>query len=56
MIDLHGKVITAIPSGPVEDENPVHTGPLQVLGPGFPPFKPYLRPPYFFLRVSRVND
>ena len=31
---------------------PVYDGPAQVLGPGFAPFKPYLRPHFFHLRVS----
>lgn len=55
MVDLHGNVIASIPASPIEEEGPVHTGPLQVLGPGFPPYKPYLRPPYFYLRVSLVD-
>lgn len=53
-MDMHGKVIQALPYDP-NWEGPVYTGPTQVLGPGFPPFKPYLRPQYFVLRVSLTS-
>lgn len=53
-MDMHGKVIQALPYDP-NWEGPVYTGPNQVLGPGFPPFKPYLRPRYFGLRVSLTS-
>ena len=40
---------------PEEDQadrdGPVYDGPVQILGPGFAPFKPYLRPRFFYLRV-----
>jgi hypothetical protein len=32
-------------------DGPVYDGPVQILGPGFAPFKPYLRPRFFYLRV-----
>lgn len=51
VVDLHGDVLQEVPPD-AEQEGPVYTGPLQVLGPGFAPFKPYLRPSYFYLRVS----
>lgn len=51
LVDLHGKVIRYVDYNP-EQQDPVYTGPLQVLGPGFAPFKPYVRPPYFYTRVS----
>lgn len=53
-MDMHGKVIQGLPYDP-NWEGPVYTGPNQVLGPGFPPFKPYLRPQYFGLRVSLIS-
>lgn len=34
-----------------DPEGPVYDGPAQVLGPGFAPFKPYLRPHFFYLRM-----
>ena len=50
MVDLHENMIREVPYDP-NHEGPVYTGPLEVLGPGFAPFKPYLRPPFFHLRV-----
>ena len=64
MVDIHENVIRHIPADPNPDhsdtpeqngadhDGPVYDGPVQVLGPGFAPFKPYLRPPFFYLRVS----
>ena len=49
-MDIHGNVIQEVPYDPAK-KDPIYTGPQQVLGPGFAPFKPYLRPPYFYLRV-----
>ena len=57
-MDIHENVLRHIPvggddggPGAVQD-GPVYAGPVQVLGPGFAPFKPYLRPRFFFIRVS----
>ena len=52
-MNVYGEIVRVIPleqiqNGPVHDE-------LQQLGAGFPPFKPYLRPFYFFFRVSDIN-
>ena len=46
MVDVHGD---AIPDDP---NNSLMEIRLQVVGPGFAPFKPYLRPKYFYFRVS----
>ena len=51
LVDLHGKHIRSVDYDP-DQQDPVYTGPLQVLGPGFAPFKPYVRPSYFYTRVS----
>ncbi|XP_019864267.1 PREDICTED: E3 ubiquitin-protein ligase MARCH6-like isoform X1 [Amphimedon queenslandica] len=51
VVDMHGNVIMTLPYDP-NWEGPVHPGPAEVLGPGFAPFKPYLRTKYFFLRVT----
>ena len=51
LIDLHGKVIRYVEFNP-DQVDPVYTGPLQVLGPGFAPFKPYVRLNHFYLRVN----
>ena len=54
-MDLNENLLREIPYNPdVANQEPPYTGPLQVLGPGFAPFKPYLRPYYFFPRVSDV--
>ena len=50
IVDVHETIIREVPPGPTP-EGPVYDGPAQVLGPGFAPFKPYLRPYYFHLRV-----
>ena len=51
VVDMHGKIIQAVPYDP-QFSGPAYTGATQTLGPGFAPFKPYLRPSYFFLRVK----
>ena len=51
LVDLHGKVLRYVDFNP-DQQDPVYTGPLQVLGPGFAPFKPYVRPNRFYIRVS----
>ena len=51
MVDVHGTIIREVPFEP-NHEGPIYTGRLQVLGAGFAPFKPYLRPRYFYFRVS----
>lgn len=51
LVDLHGKVLRYVDYNP-DQQDPVYTGPLQVLGPGFAPFKPYVRPKHFYTRVS----
>ena len=53
MVDVHGSVLREVLPGAHVD-GPVFTGRLQVVGPGFAPFKPYLRPHYFYLRVSSL--
>jgi E3 ubiquitin-protein ligase MARCH6 len=54
VIDIHENVLLHIPAEPNPD-NPAPNGPvydgIQVLGPGFAPFKPYLRPRFFYVRV-----
>lgn len=50
---MHGKIVQSIPYDP-DFTGPAYTGPTQTIGAGFAPFKPYLRPPYFFLRVRIV--
>ena len=49
-MDVHGAAIAHVPDDP-EYNAPLYTR-LQVIGPGFAPFKPYLRPKYFYFRVS----
>lgn len=51
LVDLHENILREVPYDP-NHEGPIYTGPLEVLGPGFAPFKPYLRPPFFHFRVS----
>ena len=51
MVDVHGSILRTVPSD-ADVKGPVYSGRLQVIGPGFAPFKPYLRPRYFYLRVS----
>ena len=53
-VDLHGKVLRYVDYDP-DQQDPVYTGPLQVLGPGFAPFKPYVRPKHFYTRVSPLQ-
>ena len=59
VVDFSENVIREIPYDPndTNDTNtgPVYTGPLQVHAPGFAPFKPYLRPTYFYIRVSVLS-
>ena len=52
-MDVHGNVIREVPFD-ASHEGAVYTGRLQVLGPGFAPFKPYLRPKYFYIRVRAM--
>ena len=55
LVDLHGKVLRYVDYNP-DQQDPVYTGPLQVLGPGFAPFKPYVRPKHFYTRVSPLQS
>lgn len=55
VVDVHGSVLREVPFG-ADGDGPVFTGRLQVIGPGFAPFKPYLRPHYFYFRVSLTCD
>lgn len=50
LVDVHGSIIREVPFDSNEDS--LYTGHLQVIGPGFAPFKPYLRPRHFYFRVS----
>ncbi len=50
MVDIHGNPIRHIEYDPTW-EGPVYIGDNQTLGPGYAPFKPYLRPKYFQIRV-----
>ena len=54
LVDLHGNVIRYVDYNP-DQQDPVYTGPLQLLGPGFAPFKPYVRPAYFYARVRHLS-
>lgn len=51
MVDVHGSIIREVPYD-ADNDGSIFTGRLQVIGPGFAPFKPYLRPKYFYFRVS----
>ena len=55
-MDIQENVLRHVPQDPGHDgpapDGPVHDGPVQILGPGFAPFKPYLRPRFFYIRVS----
>ena len=53
IVDVHGKVIQVLDYDS-NWESPAYTGPNQVIGPGFAPFKPYLRPGWFYLRVCTL--
>lgn len=48
-MDVHGSIIREVPLNSDEHNN---NDRLQVIGPGFAPFKPYLRPRHFYFRVS----
>ena len=50
---MHGTIIQIVPYDPTL-VGPVYTGATQSMGPGFAPFKPYLRPSYFFIRVRCI--
>jgi E3 ubiquitin-protein ligase MARCH6 len=50
VVDMHGTVLYELPDG-TPQPGPVYGGNPQVLGPGFAPFKPYLRPRYFVLKL-----
>ncbi|KAL5467202.1 hypothetical protein EMCRGX_G031401 [Ephydatia muelleri] len=50
VVDINEAVIRHIPYDP-QFPGPVYDGPLQVTGPGYAPFKPYLRPRLFYLRI-----
>jgi E3 ubiquitin-protein ligase MARCH6 len=59
VVDIHENVVRHIPpvaaDGDQDNANrdgPVYDGPVQVLGPGFAPFKPYLRPRFFYIRMA----
>lgn len=54
LVDVHGSIIREVPYNPTH-EGPLYTGRLQVIGPGFAPFKPYLRPSNFYFRVSHCH-
>ena len=54
IVDTHGQIIGNLNYDP-NWEGPVYNGENQILGPGFAPFKPYLRPKYFISRVSDVS-
>lgn len=47
LIDIHGNIIQYIPL----HSHYVGSRRLEVLGPGYAPFKQYLRPKYFYFRV-----
>lgn len=51
---MHGTIIQIVPYDP-SHAGPVYTGATQSMGPGFAPFKPYLRTKNFFVRVSSVE-
>ena len=51
VVDINEVVIRHIPYD-IQFQGPVYDGPVQVIGPGYAPFKPYLRPRLFYLRVS----
>jgi len=53
-VNVYGEVVRVIPLDQIQND-PVHDE-LQQLGAGFPPFKPYLRPCYFFFRVSDIAN
>jgi E3 ubiquitin-protein ligase MARCH6 len=47
---MHGNIIHYLEYDS-DWEGPAYVGANEVIGPGFAPFKPYLRPSYFFLRI-----
>ena len=51
VVDMRGQAMLDLPEGNPQP-GPVYNGEPQVLGPGFAPFKPYLRPKFFHLKVS----
>lgn len=51
VVDMRGQAMQDLPEGNPQP-GPVYNGEPQVLGPGFAPFKPYLRPKFFHLKVS----
>ena len=62
MVDVHENIVRHVPRDANRDQaeladanEPVYDGPVQVLGPGFAPFKPYLRPTFFYFRVSPLT-
>ena len=51
VVDMRGQAMHELPEGDPQP-GPVYNGEPQVLGPGFAPFKPYLRPKFFYVKVS----
>lgn len=60
VVDIQENVVRHVPVDPSQDgpapDGPVYDGPVQILGPGFAPFKPYLRPRFFYIRVSGYSS